>query len=81
MAAIQGQCAKTHLQSKAFLGDAGFAGARRAPVQHRGSLQVLFVTRTSQTFSVKRAALVGRLCHYGWRFAIMANTSAISLAL
>ena len=41
MAAIQGQCAKTHLPSKAFLGDAGFAGARHALVQQRGSLQVL----------------------------------------
>ena len=41
MAAIQGQCAQINVKSKAFLGDAGFAGARRAPVQQRGSLQVL----------------------------------------
>lgn len=42
MAAMQGQCATMNLKSKAFLGDACFAGARRSTVQQRGSLQVPF---------------------------------------
>ena len=41
MAAIQGQCATTNLQSKGFLGHAGhLAPSRRVHVQQRGSLQV-----------------------------------------
>lgn len=40
MAALQGQCVKTHIHSKALFGNASFAGAKRAHVQQRGSLQV-----------------------------------------
>lgn len=61
MAAIQGQCAQTTLKSKAFLGDASFAGARRVPVQQRGSLQVPVGTNTlgavSDTYICSRRLL------------------------